>query len=133
MKSDVSGPKELVCAHNASKTTCLGDRIQVADSGWDRSVGLLGRRTLDAGAGLLIVPTQAVHTFFMAFAIDLIFVDKHFRVIAVRPDLRPWRISGFHWRALGVLELPTGTIQRSQTAVGDQLRIESVQTGRPIA
>lgn len=114
---------ELVCVHNITKTSCLGARIGVADRGWDRSIGLLGRKTLEEGTGLFIVPTQAVHTFFMAFPIDLVFVDKRFKVVGVSANVRPWRISRIYWRALGVLELPTGTIQRTETSVGDQLRI----------
>jgi len=114
---------QLVRVTNLTKTTHLGDRIRVADRGWERSVGLLRDRSLEAGSGLFIVPTQAVHTIFMAFAIDLVFVDKSLRVVGVRRDLRPWRLSRVYWRALGVLELPTGTIQQTRTEVGDQLRV----------
>lgn len=79
---------------------------------------------MDAGTGLLIMPSQVVHTVGMHFPIDVVFVDKRFRVIHVQPSLVPYRISGLHWRARGVLELPTGTIAETRTSIGDELVIE---------
>ena len=123
---------EVVFVTNDTKKSCLGAHIRVADKGWDRIVGLLKRRSLDQGAGLLIVPTQAVHTFGMAFAIDLVFVDKRFKVIGVRENMRPYRISRVFWRAFGVFELPTGTVKDTQTAIGDQIRLTDSHTGQSI-
>lgn len=128
----MSSPAGFVCVHNATKTSCLGDRIQVADRSWDRTVGLLGRQSLEPGAGLFIVPTQAVHTFFMAFAIDLVFINKQFKVVGIKRGLPPWRVSRIFWGAFGVLELPVGAVDDSRTAVGDQLRITDAETGATI-
>lgn len=114
---------EYVCVTNLTKTTCLGGRIQVADRGLDGIIGLLGRRSLDSGSGLLIVPTQAVHTIGMAFPIDLVFIDKHNKVVGIRENIPPYRLSRIYWRAKGVLELPVGTIRDTRTSDGDQLRI----------
>ena len=122
----------LICVGNVTRATCLGDRIRVADRGWDRSIGLLGRQSLECGSGLFIVPTQAVHTFFMRFPIDLVFVDKRFKVVGIRRNLRPWRMSRIYWRALGVLELPSGTVEETQTNIGDQLRMVDIDTGASI-
>jgi uncharacterized protein len=109
---------------NTTKGTVLGGRVGVADTSLSRMVGLLGRRSMEAGTGLLIMPSQAVHTIGMHFPIDLVFVDKRFRVIHVQRSLVPYRLSGLHWRASCVLELPTGTIAETRTSIGDELLIE---------
>ena len=115
---------QMVRVLNATKGTVLGERIGVADTSLSRMVGLLGKNSLDAGTGLLIIPSQAVHTVAMRFPIDVVFVDRNCRVVHVQPALAPYRISGLHWRARCVLELPVGTIAETGTGVGDELLIE---------
>lgn len=115
---------ESVRVLNATKGTVLGGRVGVADTSLSRMVGLLGKDGLEAGTGLLIIPSQAVHTVCMRFPIDVVFVDKRSRVIHVQPSLVPYRISGLHWKAQYVLELPVGTIAETRTSVGDELLIE---------
>ncbi len=114
----------MVRVYNATKNSCLGEQISMADSSLRRLVGLLGKRSLARGCGLFIVPSQAIHTVGMAFPIDVIFVDKKYSVMGVREAVRPFRITRVFWKAFGVLELPTGTISGSRTEVGDQLRVE---------
>ncbi len=97
----------------------------MADTSVRRLVGLLGKRSLAAGCGLFIVPSQAIHTVGMAFPIDVIFVDKKHSVLGIREAVRPFRITRVFWKAFGVLELPVGTISGSHTQVGDQLRIDA--------
>jgi len=109
---------------NTTKGTVLGGRVGVADTSLSRMVGLLGRSSIEPGTGLLIMPSQAVHTVGMRFPIDVVFVDGKLRVIHVQPSLVPYRVSGLHWRARYVLELPTGTIAETSTSVGDELQIE---------
>src|SRR5919201_6427068 len=70
------------------------DRCRVADSPPARMLGLLGRRALDPGEGLMITRAFAIHTLFMSFAIDAVFLDARFSVIGVRSRLRPWRGGG---------------------------------------
>jgi len=112
-----------VCVFNESKGTLLGQFVAVADTTLRRIVGLLGRSRLEPGAGMLIVPSQSVHTIAMRFPIDVLFLDRKQRVVHVRPDLAPNRITGLHWKARSVLELPAGVIVETQTSVGDQLAI----------
>jgi uncharacterized membrane protein (UPF0127 family) len=81
----------------------------------------LGKRGLEPGTGLFIIPSQAIHTVAMRFAIDVVFVDRNWRVIHVRPAMVPFRMTGLHWKARGVLELPAGVIAQTSTVVGDQL------------
>ena len=109
---------------NATRDTVLGERIGVAGTSMTRLVGLLGRRGLEAGEGLLIVPSQAIHTVAMRFAIDVVFLDRDWQVIHLSPDVAPFRMTGLHWKARSVLELPAGVIAQTSTSVGDQLAIE---------
>jgi uncharacterized membrane protein (UPF0127 family) len=100
----------------------LGGSIEVADSSSTRNRGLLGRDSLPEGEGLWITPCEAIHMFFMKFAIDVVFLDKNKRVVKIASRLKPWRVAG-SFRARSVLELPAGTAERSGTQVGDQLEL----------
>jgi uncharacterized membrane protein (UPF0127 family) len=120
----LSAPQDVVRVYNTTRESCLGERIGVADTSLRRMVGLLGTKSLEAGCGLYIVPSQAVHTFGMAFAIDVLFVDKKDRVVGIRHAVPPSRMTRPFWKALGVLELPAGTIRDSRTEVGDQLKFD---------
>lgn len=116
--------QDVVRVYNTTRESCLGEQIGLADTSLQRMVGLLGRKSLGEGCGLFIVPSQAVHTFGMAFPIDVIFVDKKDRVVGVREAVAPSRMTRPFWKALGVLELPVGTIRASRTEVGDQLKFD---------
>ena len=114
----------MVRVSNATRSTVLGERISVADTSWSRIVGLLGKPGLGSGEGLLIIPSQAVHTVAMRFPIDVLFLDRNCRVLHVQPALTPYRVTGVHWRARCVLELPVGVIAQTATSIGDELLIE---------
>jgi len=107
--------------HNHTKDTSLGDQISKADTGVTRLFGLLGKRKLEAGTGLLIVPSSGVHTFGMLFPIDIIALDRGMRVRGVWEKVGGFRLAGLSWKTRSVLELPAGTIRESRTEVGDQL------------
>jgi len=109
---------------NLSKGTCLGTNIEIADSPRRRMVGLLGTTHLDPGCGLLIFPTQAVHTFGMKYPIDILFLDSKRKVVGIRYSVRPYRLTPIFWRAQCVLELPSKAIQDSKTELGDFLQWE---------
>jgi len=113
----------MVAVVNTTRHTVLGERISVAETSWSRMVGLLGKSGLEPGAGLLIIPSQAIHTVAMRFPIDVLFVDRKWRVVHVRPEMVPYRMTGLHWKAHFVLELPAGVIAQTSTAVGDQLAL----------
>jgi hypothetical protein len=107
---------------NLTRNTQIAINLEVAASGPKRSKGLLGRTGLGGGGGLWIIPCEAVHTFFMKFPIDLIYLDRKLRVKKIRHGVRAWRISGC-LSAHSVLELPVGTIRDSRTECGDSLEI----------
>jgi uncharacterized membrane protein (UPF0127 family) len=113
---------------NLTRGTVLADSIEVADRGNKRRTGLLGRDRLEAGGGLWIAPCEAVHTFFMRFAIDLVYLDRKRRVRKVKHAVGPWRISAC-LTAHSVLELPAGTALESQTRAGDTVEFMSAQPG----
>ncbi len=115
---------DRIAVVNATRDTVLGENIGVAETSWSRMVGLLGKPGLEPGSGLLIIPSQAVHTVAMRFAIDVVFVDRNWRVVHLRPGMVPYRVTGVHWKANFVLELPAGVIAQTSTSVGDQLAIE---------
>lgn len=85
-----------------------------------RRQGLLGRDGLPPDSALIIAPSNAVHTFFMRFAIDIAFVRRDGRVIKVRSAVRPYRLAA-SLRAFAVIELPAGALEQSDTMAGDTL------------
>jgi len=103
---------------NVTRATVLATRLELADSAAKRNKGLLGRKGLEPGGGLWIIPCESVHTFFMQFAIDLIYIDRDFKVKKVRRSVGPWRLS-VCFSAHSILELPAGTIAATQTRNGD--------------
>ena len=111
-------------AMNRTRGTLVGEFIRVADSGLTRIVGLLGERTLPPGDGLLIVPSQGVHTLGMLFAIDVVVLDGEWNVMETRRELRPFRMTRVFWKAAAVLELPAGVVESSRTVKGDILEFD---------
>jgi uncharacterized protein len=107
----------------------IADRVTVAGSYWDRLRGLMGRASLVEGEGLFLPGTTGVHMLFMRFPIDCLFVgearDGIRTVLAVRPNLQPWRGVVWHVRgARGVVELPVGTLDAHGVNVGDRVHLE---------
>jgi uncharacterized protein len=107
---------------NLTRESQVADRVQLAGEGRTRRKGLLGRDGLNAGEGLWIVPCEAVHTFWMRFAIDLIYLDREYRVLKIRSAVPPWRLSAC-LRAHSVVELAPGTINEKQVRRGDRLAL----------
>ena len=105
---------------NLTRHTALATYMEVANSSAKRSKGLLGREGLAHGEGLWIMPCEAVHTFWMQFPIDLVYLDRKRRIRKLVSDLPAWRLSACLW-AHSVIELPAGTILRTRTEIGDRL------------
>ena len=109
---------------NRTRGAVLADRIESAHGIRDRLRGLLGRAGLGRGEALAIRPCASIHTFFMKFEIDAVFLDRRGRVVRALAALRPWRATRFHLRAEQVVELPAGTVARTGTREGDELAFE---------
>lgn len=111
-------------AVNASRDAVIADSVVHAKSLWARSRGLLGRKGLAAGEGLLLDPCSGIHTIGMSFPIDAVFLSKDGEVVHAVHAMKPFGMSRYVFRARTVLELPAGTLRTSGTAVGDRLIFE---------
>ncbi len=107
---------------NARTGTVLANRIEAAVDRTTRNRGLLGRDGLDAGSALILAPCKSIHTWFMRFPIDVVFVRRDGRIVKVAADLRAWRLAA-SFRAFAVIELPAGVLASTDTRPGDELRL----------
>lgn len=114
-----------VRVRNQTRDTVVATAADVADTSAKRRTGLLKHERLEPGEGLWITPCESVHTFFMKFAIDLVYLDKRKQVRKVRHAVPPWRLSAC-LTAHSILELPAGTAHKTNTQKDDQLVIEPV-------
>ena len=110
---------------NRRNGAVVAERVERAARLWERMRGLLGRTELRAGDALAIEPCTSIHTFFMAFAIDAAFLYRNGKVIRAIPALRPFRLTRFYPSATQVVELPAGTLARTETREGDSLSFEN--------
>ncbi|TMK66941.1 MAG: DUF192 domain-containing protein [Actinobacteria bacterium] len=100
------------------RTVC--ERCVLADTALTRMRGLLGRRDLPSGEGILLRPASSVHTAFMRFPIDAVFLDREGRVLKIARGLRPWKTAAGR-RAKAVLELSAGEAERRGIELGERL------------
>jgi len=101
----------------------IADRVEIADSFFTRLVGLMGRRGMQGNNALVLNPCSSIHTFFMRFSIDAVFIDGQGEVIHLIPEMPTYEISPVVKKAKMVIELPGGTAS-SRVYIGDILRIE---------
>lgn len=113
---------QKIVVWNQTRTTILADAAEIAATSAKRRKGLLTRAYLLDGEGLWIVPCEAIHSFGMNFPIDVVYLDRERRVKKVRIEMKPGRLS-VCLLAHSVLELPIGTIGRTNTQLGDQLEL----------
>jgi uncharacterized membrane protein (UPF0127 family) len=106
---------------NITRHVLLAENIEIADSFWGRLKGLLDKSSFLAGTGLLIKPCNSIHSLFMRFIFDAVFLDGNFKVVYQMAEIHPFRISPIVHDAQMVLELPAGTISKTGTKIGDQL------------
>lgn len=110
----------------------MGEKIRVAETGLTRIVGLLGERSIVPGDGLLIVPSQGVHTFGMMFPIDVVVLDQDWKAIGICHSMKPFRLTKVYWKGAAVLELPSGMLNKTQTSLGDALEFIRPQSGQTL-
>jgi len=110
---------------NVTKNTILAEEAVEANTIFGRLKGLLGKKELKKGQALILKPCNSIHTLFMRFPIDVIFLDSRHKVVKAIPNLAPWRISGIYLRGNSALELPLGTIEATHTEAGDYLTYSS--------
>ena len=101
----------------------LCERCLLAETPLTRLKGLLGRRGLEQGEGLLLRPAASIHTFFMRFPIDTVWVDRDLNVLKVSHDVAPWRTPACKG-AKGVVEMAAGEAKRLGVSAGDKLTLQ---------
>ncbi|MDI6605911.1 MAG: DUF192 domain-containing protein [Candidatus Omnitrophota bacterium] len=109
---------------NKTKNTVLAENATIANSFLSRMKGLLGRKEFKKGEALVLTPCNSIHTFFMKFPIDIIFLDKDKRIVKIIPSLQPFRLSGIYFNAASAIELPAGLAEVQSASVGDLLFFE---------
>lgn len=121
----------MVRVENNSRQTVIISQGKMANNPWTRLRGLIGVRDLAEGQGIVIEPCRGVHCMFMSIPIDVIYVDKQNRVIALDRAMKPWAVGKIYGASRYVVEAPVGTIDRTQTEVGDQLKLTQQSTDHP--
>jgi uncharacterized membrane protein (UPF0127 family) len=107
---------------NQTRGTVVCEQTLIADNPWLRLRGLLGRPSLPTGEGILLTPAPSIHSAFMRFQFDAVFLDRNMRVVRLVERLPAWRARGAKG-ARSVLELAAGEIQRRGVEVGDELAV----------
>jgi len=100
-------------------SSILAEEVIVADTPLKRMKGLLGKKEFNRGKAIILKPCNSIHTFFMHFPIDVLFVDKQKRVIRAISSLKPGRLTYIYFNAAFAIELPCGTLESTSTSKGD--------------
>ena len=106
---------------NLTQKTLLASDARLADTPISRMTGLLNRTSLSEGEALIITRCSSIHMLFMRFPIDVVFVDKAGLVVGVVENIKPYQFSPVFWKADCAIELPVMTIEKTRTALGDQI------------
>ena len=106
---------------NRTRDSILGTRVAPAATFWSRLRGYIARPRPKPGEGILLIPCDAIHTWWMTFELDVLFLDDRGRVLELVRSLRPWKRTRKVAGARYVLEVPAGTIDASGTRAGDEL------------
>ncbi|MDD3012330.1 MAG: DUF192 domain-containing protein [Candidatus Gastranaerophilales bacterium] len=106
---------------NTSNQKIVANKVKVANNTISRFIGLLNRSNLNEGEGLQIIPCNSIHSFFMRFNFDAIFLDKSNKVKFLMKNMTPCKVSPLVFTAHSVLELPAETIERFEINIDDAL------------
>lgn len=101
----------------------LLDELSIAESFWARGKGLLGRKSLSPNEALWIRPCNNIHTLFMKFKIDCIFIDRNMQIKNLVRNIRPYRFVGPFWKSYSVIETTAGFIDQKKVEIGDHLYV----------
>lgn len=115
-----------VKVRNSSRDLYLAERAGMAVNLLTRFRGLMLRKSLPEGGGLVLIPGGQIHMFFMRIALDVIHVDRQGKILRIVQGIKPWRLGPMVRKSRMVIELPVGTIARTGTEVGDILTLEDV-------
>lgn len=119
----VSAPNETMKVYARATGRLLAERVVLANTFLSRLRGLIGRRRLAPAEALWLRPCNGVHTWWMHYAIDVIFLDRELRIVKLVENMRPFRLTAPHRAARSVLEMSAHTISQARLNVGDHLEI----------
>jgi uncharacterized protein len=124
-----------ISAVNRSRGVVLAEDVRIANTHWTRLRGLIGSNesAFRAGQALWIVPSRGVHTIAMGFPVDVLYLDRARKVLYLEESVKPWRFAPIRMSAASVLELPTGSIQKSGTEMGDEIDIATANQPEELA
>lgn len=108
---------------NKTQSKLISNQLMIATTFIDRGIGLLKFKKLEDLQGLWIHQCNSIHTFFMRFTIDCVFVDKNLVICSLHQAVKPWRLIIPQWGANSVFELPEGAIEKNKLSKGDQLYV----------
>jgi len=109
---------------NVTKGVVIAQQAQIATSLGMRLKGLLGRSSLAANQALVLKPCSSIHTFFMRFTIDVLFLDKNMQIIRILQNIPPNRLSPIVWGSKLTIELPASRASQTNTQVGDRIEVK---------
>ena len=101
----------------------IAEHVEIAATPWRRFMGLMFRSELPEGHGLALAPCNSIHMFFMRIPLDVAFLDGEGKVLRAYHGIRPWRVSRIVRGAKAAVELPAGTLRRSDVESGSVLRL----------
>jgi uncharacterized protein len=117
---------------NESRGNVVCEQTEIADTLWRRMRGLLGRASLPAGRGMFFKGESSIHSAFMRFEFDAVFMDRELRVVGLAERIPPWRVRAAKGTR-NILELAAGEIARTEVAIGDQLAVTEMREGNDTA
>ncbi len=107
--------------YNVKKNNLVLENLKLADSFMQRFKGLMGKKKLNKSEGLMLLSCNSIHTCFMRFPIDVVFLNMDYEVIALKKGVKPWRMVNFVKKAYITVEMSEGTIEYKNIEVGDLL------------
>lgn len=108
-----------------SSNSILVEKLEVADTFWSRTRGLLGRSGLSHDEALWIKRCNSIHTYFMKFPIDLIFLNRKMEVTRTIPNVKPGRLIWPVWSASSVIELASGFLETRPLKIGERVHVDT--------
>jgi uncharacterized membrane protein (UPF0127 family) len=116
---------------NSTRGSCLATDAELASSFFAKFAGLMLRKNLAEGGGLVIMSGEPIHMFFMRFALDVIHTNQQGVVLRILHGIKPWRLGPFVRKCRMAIELPAGTAARTGTVVGDVIVLEDIEPQGP--
>ncbi|MDD5748350.1 MAG: DUF192 domain-containing protein [Actinomycetota bacterium] len=117
--------RDALLVENISNGEIIARKTRIATKTKERMRGLIGRESLAGGEAMLFPGCSQIHTFFMRFPIDVIFVGKDGLILKSYRELAPWRVTTISTQSAFALEMPPGTLQSSRTNEGDSIRLRT--------